>query len=153
MCRWRAQITLRDATASVKAVCFESFESVAEIAVTEAGDPPGALGVDIEKWQDETEQPPQHTEEGGSKEYERYLQGGGGSLPQRARERITGTGTHISISLPAEEGGMPDASATRHLKAGRSGPIHRGGRIPTPLYDSISVQTFAKPLSMKRAPV
>ena len=54
MCRWRAKITISDATASVKAVSFESFATVAEIAANEAGDSPGALGVDIEKWQDET---------------------------------------------------------------------------------------------------
>ena len=54
MCRWRAKITIRDATAAVNAVSFESFAAVAEIAAIEAGDSPGALGVDIEKWQDET---------------------------------------------------------------------------------------------------
>ena len=107
------------------------------------------------KWQDEADEQQQSYSHAGSssKDYAHYLQGGRGRSGGSVGERITGTGTHISISMSAEKGGLDDTSATRHLKAGRAGPVHRGGRLPTPLYDSISVQTFAKPLSMKRDPV
>ncbi len=66
---------------------------------------------------------------------------------QKPRPRVQGCGTHIQIfSDPEAEAVVPGA------KAGRDGPVFQGGRLPTPLYDSISVATFAKPLEGQRTP-
>jgi hypothetical protein len=92
---------------------------------------------------------------------------------RRSHERMTGHGTHISISAAiegSEEGSeaaaaaaaaatsAPPASHVDHRwhkgsRAGREGPLHRGERLPTPLYDDVSISTFAKPLSQKHAPI
>jgi|EP01046_Picozoa_sp_COSAG06_P004737 hypothetical protein len=73
--------------------------------------------------------------------------GGNSSSKPRARARVQGCGTHLKIfTEPEADPLVPGA------KAGRDGPIFQGGRLPTPLYDSISVATFAKPLEGQRTP-
>ena len=74
-------------------------------------------------------------------------QGRGVNRSPAPRPRVQGCGTHIQIfAQPEAEAVVPGA------KAGRDGPVFQGGRLPTPLYDSISVSTFAKPLEGQRTP-
>jgi hypothetical protein len=92
-------------------------------------------------------------------------------VPSAQRDRVTGYGTHISIYPQRDKAASPvfvgdDTTSARRRsrqpaaqlqhsqsKAGRDGPLHRGGRLPSPLFDDISVSTFAKPLSETRAAV
>ncbi len=74
-------------------------------------------------------------------------QGSSKNGSRKPMPRVQGCGTHIQIfSDPEAEAVVPGA------KAGRDGPVFQGGRLPTPLYDSISVATFAKPLEGQRTP-
>lgn len=81
-------------------------------------------------------------------ERQQHVVGGGGKLKTlRSRPRVQGCGTHIQISA------QPDAEASvQGAKAGRDGPMFQGGRLPTPLYNSTSVATFATPLEGQRTP-
>ena len=47
--RWRAKLVLRDATASLKATCFDAFQSVADVAAAESR----TAFTTPEQWQDE----------------------------------------------------------------------------------------------------
>ena len=49
--RWRAKLVLKDGTASLKATCFDAFQSVVDIAAAEAGTGPAATP---QEWKDET---------------------------------------------------------------------------------------------------
>ena len=74
-------------------------------------------------------------------------QGRGVNRSPAPRPRVQGCGTHIQIFAQPEA-----AAVVAGAKAGRDGPVFQGGRLPTPLYDSISVSTFAKPLEGQRSP-
>ena len=66
--------------------------------------------------------------------------------------RITGTGTHVTIFSTPDPDVSPETYVREGAKAGRDGPIYQGGRIPTPLYNDVSVATFSKPLEGQRTP-